>query len=71
MSYIGKLLVAFGIAFIFVGILFQLAGKFPGIGRLPGDIYIRKGPVTFYFPVVTSLIISLVLSLIISFFWRK
>ena len=71
MNYLGKSLVVFGIALAALGIVFQLADKLPGIGRLPGDIYIRKGPVTFYFPVVTSLAISLILSLAVSFFWRK
>ena len=71
MNYLGKSLVVFGIALAALGVVLQLAGKLPGIGRLPGDIYIRKGPVTFYFPVVTSLVISLILSLAVSFFWRK
>ena len=68
---IGKMLVFFGIILIVTGLLFQLVGKLPGIGRLPGDIYIKKGPVTFYFPIITSLILSLVLSLLLSLFWRK
>ncbi|OGW86578.1 MAG: hypothetical protein A3C35_08485 [Omnitrophica bacterium RIFCSPHIGHO2_02_FULL_46_11] len=71
MPHLGKLFIIFGASLILIGILFQFVGKLPGIGRLPGDIYIRKGPVTFYFPIVTSLAMSLILSLLVSFFWRK
>ena len=71
MGQIGKLLVVFGIIFVLVGLAFQLLGKVPGLGRLPGDIYIKRGPVTFYFPFVTSLVISLILSLAFTLFWRR
>jgi len=71
MPHIGKTLVMFGFILILTGLLFQFIGKLPGIGRLPGDIYIRKGSFTFYFPIATSLAISLLLSLILSFFWRR
>ncbi|HLD56149.1 MAG TPA: DUF2905 domain-containing protein [Candidatus Omnitrophota bacterium] len=71
MGGMGKLLVFFGLILVLTGFAVQLVGKVPGFGRLPGDIYIKKGPVTFYFPMITSLIISLVLSLILSLFWRK
>jgi len=70
-NHIGRTFIIFGALFILVGILLQLLGKLPGIGRLPGDIYIRKGSFTFYFPIATSLAISLLLSLILSFFWRR
>ena len=66
-----RLFITFGIVFIIIGLLFQLFGKLPGFGRFPGDLYIRKGSFTFYFPVVTSLLISLALSFIINLFWRK
>ena len=71
MHYFGKTLIIFGFILILVGLVFQLLGKVPGIGRLLGDIYIRKGSFTFYFPVVTSLVLSLLLSLALSFFWRR
>ncbi len=71
MPYFGKTLIMFGLVLILTGVVFQLLGKVPGIGRLPGDIYIRKGSFTFYFPVVTSLALSLFLSLMLSFFWRR
>lgn len=71
MSPIGKLLITFGALLILLGLAVQWLGKVPGIGRLPGDIYVKKGPVTFYFPLVTSLLLSLVLSLAFAIFWRK
>jgi len=67
----GKLLILFGAIFIVAGIAVQLLEKLPGVGRLPGDILIKRGPVTFYFPFVTCLLISLVLSILASLFWRR
>jgi len=71
MNQISKTFIIFGVLFLFIGFLLQFFGKLPGFGRFPGDLYIRKGSFTFYFPVVTSLLISLVLSFIINLFWRK
>lgn len=63
---IGKLLILLGIISIVVGSLFLLANKLPFIGRLPGDILIKKEHFSFYFPITTCILISLILSLI---FW--
>ncbi|WP_426446614.1 DUF2905 domain-containing protein [Paenibacillus sp. S-38] len=64
MSSIPKLLIAAGIVLILVGLLWALAGRFLPLGRLPGDIAIEKENVKFYFPVVTCIVISVVLSLV-------
>lgn len=65
---IGKLLITIGIIFIIVGVAFVVfKGNFP---RLPGDILIRRDGFTFYFPVVTSIVVSIVLS-VIFYFLRK
>jgi hypothetical protein len=48
----------------------MVSGKF-GLGRLPGDIYFKKGNFTFYFPVVTSIVISIVLSILLKIIIRK
>lgn len=64
-------MILFGAVLIFMGFLLHFAGKVPGMGRLPGDIYVKKGSFTFYFPIVTSLIISVILSLLLNFFGRK
>lgn len=64
LTYFAKILITVGVIFIAMGILLLLLGKLPLIGRLPGDIYIRKGNFTFYFPLVTSIILSIILSIL-------
>jgi hypothetical protein len=66
MQAIAKTLIIVGVILVGMGVLLNLAHKAPFIGRLPGDIYIEKKNVTFYFPLATSLLISIVLSLV---FW--
>jgi hypothetical protein len=63
----GKFLVFAGAVLMGVG-LAVWAGV--PLGRLPGDFMVRRGPVTFYFPLVTSIIISIVLTLLMMFFRR-
>jgi hypothetical protein len=63
---LGRGLILLGVMLIIVGGLFLLAGKIPWLGRLPGDIFIERKNFSFYFPLATSLILSIVLSLI---FW--
>lgn len=70
-STLGKLLISIGVFVLIIGIIIVLAGKIPGIGRLPGDIYYRKGNFTFYFPLATSVIVSLLLSLILNLVLKK
>ena len=66
MQAIGKTLIIFGIILIGFGLLLTLVNKIPFIGRLPGDVYIQKKNFSFYFPIATSILISIILSLI---FW--
>ena len=61
----GKFIIIIGLILVLVGIIIQFADKIPWIGRLPGDILIKKENFTFYFPWVTSIILSIVISLII------
>lgn len=68
---IGKLLVITGIVIAAVGGLLMLSGKVPWLGRLPGDIMIQKKNFTFYFPLATSIILSLLLTLIFWIIGRK
>ena len=70
-SGIGKLLMIFGAIMLIVGALIWLGGKIPGIGRLPGDIFIKRGNFSFYFPIVTCIIISIILSLIFNLLGKK
>jgi len=60
----GKLLIFIGVILITLGLLFTFAGRIPWIGKLPGDIYIKKGNFHFYFPLATSILLSAILSLI-------
>ena len=70
-SSLGKLLIFLGIVFVLVGIFFLIGNKIPYIGRLPGDIIVKKENFTFYFPITTSLIISILLTLIFYLFRNK
>jgi hypothetical protein len=71
MSEIGKLLIVFGVLIAVVGVVIVLAGRLPWIGRLPGDIYVRRGNFTFYFPLATSILVSLGLTLVFWLFGRR
>lgn len=55
-----------GFFLLVMGGLLLTAGKFFGLGRLPGDIFIQRGNFTFYFPLVSGLVISAVLSLLLT-----
>ena len=66
MQEIGKTLIIFGLVLIGVGLWLVFMPKIPLLGKLPGDVYIQKKNFTFYFPLTTSILISLILSLI---FW--
>lgn len=70
MTEIGKLFLIAGIVLSVVGLIFLLGAKIPGLGRLPGDIFIKKENVTFFFPIVTCILISIIVTLILSLFRR-
>lgn len=62
---LGRLLIFAGLALVLLGVLVSFAGRLPfKLGRLPGDIYIHGRSSTFYFPIVTCILISVVLSLV-------
>jgi len=63
-----KLLIIAGIVLIVVGLLWMAGGRFLNLGRLPGDIVVEKENFKFYFPIVTCILISVVLSLAFSLF---
>ena len=65
-QHIGKMLVLLGIILAVIGGLILLAGKVSWIGRLPGDILIQKKNVTIYFPLATSILVSIALTFL---FW--
>ena len=68
MADFGKILLLFGLAVAGVGLLLLLAGKVEWIGKLPGDITVRRGNFTFYFPLATCILVSIVLFLLLWFF---
>jgi uncharacterized membrane protein YkgB len=65
---LGKMLILLGVVIIIVGLLLLVGEKIPWIGRLPGDIIIRKKNFTFYFPLATSILISIILTLLFTLF---
>ena len=65
-SDLGKMLIIFGVIIVGMGVLLMVGDKIPWIGRLPGDILVKKGKFTFYFPIVTCIIISIILTIIFS-----
>ena len=71
MNEMAKTLIFLGFILIGAGLLALMFGKIPGLGKLPGDIYIRKGSFRFYFPLATSLIVSLILTVIFSLTGKK
>lgn len=67
-QHLGKVLIIAGALLLGAGLLLTFWGKLPFIGKLPGDIVIKKENFTFYFPIVTCIVISLLLTLIMSVF---
>ena len=65
MEVLGKMLIVLGAVTIGIGLLLMFWGKIPLIGKLPGDIVIKKDNFVFYFPITTSILISVVLSLVL------
>ena len=70
MNGLGKTLIIFGILILLLGAVITLAGKLPWLGRLPGDIYIKRDRFTFYFPLATSILLSFLISFILWLFRR-
>lgn len=62
---IGRMLIGIGLFLLVAGVVIIAGDRLLGLGRLPGDIVIRRGSFTFYFPVVTSILLSVLLSLIL------
>jgi hypothetical protein len=70
MAEFGKTLVHIGIALVVLGLIFSVVGKIPWLGNLPGDITIQRERFTFYFPLTTSILISVIITLVLYFFRR-
>jgi DUF2905 family protein len=72
---LGKMLLGVGLVMVLLGgillLVSNFAGRVPWLGRLPGDIYIDRGSWRFYFPLGTSILLSVVLSLLVWLFSRR
>ena len=75
MTDIGRGLVLLGVVLIVAGGLLWLGGasgaRIPFLGRLPGDIHVQRDNWSFYFPLTTSILVSIVLTLVLGFFSRR
>jgi len=67
---VGKLFLFLGAFLVLLGGIMVLGGKLFGLGRLPGDIFIQKGNFSFYFPLVTCIILSILLTVILNLIRR-
>lgn len=71
MPGLGKSLIIIGIIVVIVGLFVAYGPKVPLLGKLPGDIHIKRENFEFYFPIATSIIISVIISVILYFFTRR
>ncbi|MGI5942792.1 MAG: DUF2905 domain-containing protein [Pelotomaculaceae bacterium] len=67
---LGKMILFFGIFLVLIGGLLLLGGRLFGMGRLPGDIFLQRGNFSFYFPVVTCIVLSILLTIILNLIRR-
>ena len=67
---LGKFLILIGVFLILFGLLFTFWDKVPLLGKLPGDIIIQRGDFWFFFPLATSVVISLILTILLNFVFR-
>jgi hypothetical protein len=65
---LGKLLILLGVFIVLMGLLLMVGDKIPWVEKLPGDIVIKKEKFTFYFPITTSILISLLITLFFALF---
>jgi uncharacterized protein HemY len=70
MAGLGKTLIYLGLVLVVIGVVVTLAGKVTWLGRLPGDITIQRENFSFYFPLATCILISVIVSLVLYFFRR-
>jgi len=70
-QYIGKALIILGAVIALIGAVLLVYGRLPWLGKLPGDIFIERKNFTFYFPLATSILISLLLTLLFWLFGRR
>jgi hypothetical protein len=70
LATIGRLLITFGIVVLAVGILLVIVGRVPFLGRLPGDIVFHRDGFTFFLPIATMILVSIILTVLLNIFFR-
>ena len=71
MDGLGRTLIVVGVLIVVIGVVLTLGSRLPWLGRLPGDLVIQRERVTFYFPIATSIVVSIVLTLVLNLFFRR
>ena len=71
LEHLGRVLVIAGVLIAIGGVVLLLAGHVPFLGRLPGDIAFRRGPVTVYVPLLTSILLSILLTIALNLILRR
>ena len=71
MEGLGRLLILLGVVTVVVGVIMLVLPRIPWLGRLPGDIVVRREGFTFYFPLATSILVSIVLTVLLNLFFRR
>ncbi|MBI1724957.1 MAG: DUF2905 domain-containing protein [Candidatus Tectomicrobia bacterium] len=67
----GRMLILFGALLVVLGVVLTLAPRIPFLGNLPGDLHLRGKNWSFHFPIVTSIVVSVVLTVLLNLFFRK
>ncbi len=70
MESLGRILILFGILLVVLGLVLAVGAKIPWLGQLPGDITIRRENFSFYFPLTSCLLLSLIMTLVLYLFRR-
>lgn len=70
-SFLARFLVLAGLVFVLAGILLSTSGRLPFLGTLPGYFVIRRGHLTVFFPLVASILLSLLLMVLLNIFFRR
>lgn len=68
MTSFARLFIILGAVFLAIGLLLMVAPRIPWLGRLPGDILVRRKNFTFYFPLATSILLSIIITVLINLF---
>jgi hypothetical protein len=71
MNELGRVLIVLGLVIAAVGVVLLLFGRLPWLGRLPGDIAIERGNRSFYFPLGTSILLSIILTVVLWLIGRR